>query len=145
MFGACAKIGSSNAPDSRSACQYLVSWEGRPHTQPLKSPMRMLRSGNRESHSSSFSQWSGKNGPWMLDACTWTPVDDVRCVARESAFDGTGLDAHGGRLEDVSGYGVVDEELCVQVLVSIGDGEVITIHGSRPSYMLGSTAESKLL
>ena len=66
MFGACAKIGSSKAPDLRSGCQYLVGLEGRPHTQSLKSPIRMPKSGNCASHASSFSRSSRENGPWML-------------------------------------------------------------------------------
>ena len=71
--------------------------------------------------------------------------DDVRCVAKESKSDGTGLAPHGGQLGDVSGYGVVGEELCVRVLVSIGDGEVVAIHSNRPSCMVRSTTEPKLL
>ena len=77
---------------------------------------------------------------WPMDV-----GDDVRCVARESDFDGAGLAPHGGQFGDVSGYGVVDEELCVRVLVSVGDGEVVAIHSRCPSCMMGSTAESKLL
>ena len=44
----------------------MVCWRGRPHTQSLKSPIRMPRSGNCASYSCSFSRWSGENGPWML-------------------------------------------------------------------------------
>ena len=77
---------------------------------------------------------------WSVDV-----GDDVRCVARESELDGTGLAPHGGQLGDISGYGVVDEELRVRVLVPIGDGEVVIIHSSRPSCMVRSTTESKLL
>ena len=66
VFGACAKIRSSNAPDSRSGCQHLVGWERRPHTKSLKSPIRMARSSNHASHSFTFSRWSRENGLCML-------------------------------------------------------------------------------
>ena len=79
-------------------------------------------------------------GKWSVDV-----GDDVRCVARESKLDGTGLAPHGGQLGDISGYGVVDKELRVRVLVPIGDGEVVTIHSSCPSCMVRSTTKSKLL
>ena len=138
MFGACAKIGSSKASGFEERVP-PPGWLGRasPHTIVKVSHKDALAGQLCKRFIQLFTLVPRK---WPADIS-----DDACCVARESECDGTGLAPHGGQFGDASGYGVVDEELCVGVLVSIGDGEVVAIHSSRPSCMMRSSAESKLL